>query len=72
MVKVAKPQQDMRFDVPTIGPGTLETMRSAGAKVLAVEAGMTILLDEAEFRATARRLGISVVAVAGSQVAQAA
>ncbi len=72
VVKVAKPQQDMRFDVPTIGPGTLETMRAAGAKVLAVEAGMTILLDEAEFRATARRLGISVVAVAGNQVTQAA
>jgi UDP-2,3-diacylglucosamine hydrolase len=72
VVKVAKPQQDMRFDVPTIGPGTLETMRAAGAKVLAVEAGMTILLDEADFRATARRLGISVVAVAGSRVAQAA
>ena len=38
VVKVAKPQQDMRFDVPTIGMGTLETMVEAGARVLAVEA----------------------------------
>ena len=47
MVKVAKPQQDMRFDVPTIGLGTLETMVEAGGRVLAVEAGRTILLDRA-------------------------
>jgi hypothetical protein len=46
VVKVAKPQQDMRFDVPTIGMLTLETMVAAGAKVLAVEAGRTIILDE--------------------------
>jgi len=46
VVKVAKPQQDMRFDVPTIGLGTLETMTAAGARVLAVEAGRTILIDQ--------------------------
>jgi DUF1009 family protein len=45
VVKVAKPQQDMRFDVPTIGLGTLESMVAAGARVLAVEAGRTIILD---------------------------
>jgi UDP-2,3-diacylglucosamine hydrolase len=45
VVKVAKPQQDMRFDVPTIGLGTLETMVESGATVLAVEAGKTILLE---------------------------
>ena len=48
VVKVAKPQQDMRFDVPTIGIGTLESMLAAGAKVLAVEAGKTIIVDEVE------------------------
>ena len=47
VVKVAKPQQDMRFDVPTIGMLTLQTMVYAGAKVLAMEAGRTIILDEA-------------------------
>jgi hypothetical protein len=48
VVKVAKPQQDMRFDVPTIGLGTLESMLAAGARILAVEAGRTIVLDEPE------------------------
>src|SRR5207245_2835063 len=46
VVKVAKPQQDMRFDVPTVGCSTIETMRQAGGRVLAVEAGKTILLDQ--------------------------
>ncbi|HUR54783.1 MAG TPA: UDP-2,3-diacylglucosamine diphosphatase LpxI, partial [Gemmataceae bacterium] len=46
VVKVAKPHQDMRFDVPTVGRQTIETMKLAGAKVLAIEARRTILLDE--------------------------
>ena len=61
MVKVAKPQQDMRFDVPTIGLGTLETMVQAGASVLAVEAGKTILLDQADVIAYADRHKIAIV-----------
>lgn len=65
VVKVAKPQQDMRFDVPTIGLGTLETIATARGAVLAVEAEKTILLDEAEFIAAANRLGICVVAILG-------
>ncbi len=48
VVKVAKPQQDMRFDVPTIGRGTLETIVAAGGRVLAVEAERTIVLDQRE------------------------
>src|SRR5262249_32284138 len=48
VVKVAKPQQDMRFDVPTVGCQTVETMHRAGGRVLAVEAGKTILLDEVD------------------------
>ena len=48
MVKVAKPRQDMRFDVPTIGMRTVKTMVAAGARVLAVEAKRTIILDEPE------------------------
>ena len=63
VVKVAKPQQDMRFDVPTIGLGTLETMLAAGARILAVEAGRTILLDEPEFLAYASRHKLVVVAL---------
>jgi DUF1009 family protein len=63
VVKVAKPKQDMRFDVPTIGPGTLDSMAAAGARVLAVEAGRTILLDREAFCRAAEARRISVVAV---------
>lgn len=63
VVKVAKPGQDRRFDVPTVGKQTIETMRRAGAKVLAIEAGQTILLDEAETIALADRYGISIAAL---------
>lgn len=63
VVKVAKPQQDMRFDVPTIGRSTIETMHRAGGRVLAVEAGKTIILEQEETIALADRLGISVVAL---------
>jgi DUF1009 family protein len=72
VVKVAKPNQDMRFDVPTVGCTTIETMHQAGARVLAVEAGMTILLDEAATVALADRYGISIVAVEAAQIERAA
>jgi DUF1009 family protein len=45
VVKVAKPNQDMRFDVPVVGVATIETMRAAGATCLCVEAGRTLLFD---------------------------
>ncbi len=63
VVKVAKPQQDMRFDVPTIGLRTLQTMVEAGGKVLAVEAGRTILLDQADVIEFANRHGLIIVAI---------
>ncbi len=63
VVKVAKPRQDRRFDVPTVGTRTIECMHRAGAKVLAVEAGQTILLDEAETIALADRYGITITAL---------
>lgn len=63
VVKVAKPKQDMRFDVPTVGVTTIETMHAAGATVLAIEAGRTILLDEARTLAMADRYGIAIAAV---------
>lgn len=64
VVKVAKPQQDMRFDVPTVGVTTIETMHAAGGTVLAIEAGRTILLDEAATVAAADRYGIAITAIA--------
>lgn len=62
VIKVAKPQQDMRFDVPTVGVHTIETMHRAGATVLAIEAGRTILLDESETIGLANRRRIAIVA----------
>jgi UDP-2,3-diacylglucosamine hydrolase len=63
VVKVAKPQQDMRFDVPTIGRGTLETIVEAGGRVLAIEADKTIVIDRNEVAQFAHQQGLSVVAL---------
>ncbi len=63
VVKVAKPQQDMRFDVPTVGVGTLQAMLDAGARVLAIEAGKTIMLHPREVIAFADRHGLAIVAL---------
>jgi DUF1009 family protein len=62
VVKVAKPTQDMRFDVPTIGCRTVESMHQAGARVLAIEANKTIVIDEPETIALADQYGITIVA----------
>jgi DUF1009 family protein len=62
VVKVAKPQQDMRFDVPTIGPSTIETIKKAGGRVLAIEAEKTILIDEQDTIRLADEAGITIVA----------
>jgi UDP-2,3-diacylglucosamine hydrolase len=68
VVKVAKPQQDMRFDVPTIGVETIQTMREAGGRVLAVESEMTIMLDQPEVIELADRLGIAIVSLKAEEV----
>jgi DUF1009 family protein len=68
VVKVAKPQQDMRFDVPTIGVETLQTMREAGGRVLAVESEMTIMLDQTEVIELANRLGIAIVSLKADEI----
>ena len=61
VVKVAKPAQDMRFDVPVIGVATIEAMARAGATCLAVEAGKTLLFDAAAMVTAADRAGIAVL-----------
>lgn len=63
VVKVAKPQQDMRFDVPTIGVGTLQTMVEAGARTLVIEAEKTILLDEPAVLEFAQAHRLTILAV---------
>jgi DUF1009 family protein len=68
VVKVAKPDQDMRFDVPTIGIGTLQTLRDAGGSVLAVEAGKTVVLGEADLIRFANHNNITVVALGSREI----
>lgn len=72
LVKVAKPQQDMRFDVPTIGAQTIENLVAAGARVLAVEADRTILLDEPAVIRLANQHGLTIVAVTADTLPQLA
>jgi DUF1009 family protein len=63
VVKVAKPAQDMRFDVPVIGASTIEVMRVAGATCLSIEAGRTLIFDLDQVRRLASEAGIAIVAV---------
>ncbi len=58
--KVASPRQDMRYDVPTVGPETLRVMREGGASALILEAGRTFLLDRARLAREADAAGIAV------------
>jgi hypothetical protein len=62
VVKVAKPNQDMRFDVPVIGVATVEAMIRAGASCLSVEAGRTLLFDRDALLERAAQAGIAIVA----------
>ncbi len=62
VVKVAKPHQDMRFDVPVIGLHTIETMKQAGASCLALDAGRCLLLDKEAALAAANEAGICILA----------
>jgi DUF1009 family protein len=63
VVKVAKPKQDLRFDVPVIGIHTIETMRQAGATCLALEAHRTLIFDRDAVRTQADAAGIAVIAL---------
>lgn len=62
VVKVSKPAQDMRFDVPVVGLPTVEQMRSSGATALAVDAGRTLLFDKTKLIAAADTAGITIEA----------
>ncbi len=64
VIKAAKPNQDMRFDVPVIGVKTIEVMRKAGATCLALDAGKCLLLDGNEIVTAADAAGIAMVATA--------
>ena len=62
VVKVARPDQDMRFDLPVAGAPTLRVMREAGADTLVLEAGKTLILGMEEFLAAAKETGVTVFA----------
>ena len=61
VVKVAKPGQDMRFDVPVIGVTTIEAMRAAGSSALSIDAGRTLVIDGDAVFAAADAAGIAIV-----------
>jgi len=69
VVKVAKPAQDMRFDVPVIGPHTIQTMSRAGATCLSIEAGRTLIFDLAKVKQLAAAAGIAIIVDSGTQKA---
>lgn len=62
VVKTAKPKQDLRFDVPVVGAGTIEVMQQVGATALAVEAKMTVIFDRARIEELAADLDLAVLA----------
>jgi UDP-2,3-diacylglucosamine hydrolase len=62
VVKIAKPTQDMRFDVPVVGVKTIEVMRKAGATCLALDAGKCLLIDGDAVIVAADAAGVAVVA----------
>ncbi len=68
VVKVAKPRQDLRFDMPTVGVGTLRSLAAAQARVLAIEAGRTILVDGDALRAFAEAQGITITSLVADAV----
>jgi UDP-2,3-diacylglucosamine hydrolase len=65
IVKVSKPQQDLRFDVPAVGPETIAVMQEVNATVLAVESGKTLMLDKPLLVQAANAAAISVIAMTG-------
>jgi hypothetical protein len=61
VVKVAKPNQDMRFDVPVVGVSTIQAMKAAGATLLSVDAGKTLMIDGEAITRAADEAGIAIV-----------
>ncbi|MCJ7693278.1 MAG: LpxI family protein, partial [Sedimentisphaerales bacterium] len=61
LIKTAKPNQDMRFDVPCVGPETIKSLAQNGAKCLVVEAEKTIIIDKPDTIELADRMGIAVL-----------
>ncbi len=67
LVKVSKPNQDMRFDVPSVGPATIQTMHEAGVRVLAMETGKTVVFDREKMIAMSNDYNIAIVGLSEEQ-----
>lgn len=67
VVKVSKPTQDLRFDVPAVGTTTIDVLREVGGRALALEAGRTLMLDRAVLVTAADAAGIAVVALSAAE-----
>ncbi|HLY36659.1 MAG TPA: UDP-2,3-diacylglucosamine diphosphatase LpxI [Candidatus Binatia bacterium] len=67
LVKVCKPTQDTRFDLPAVGPATVTALAQVNGRALAIEAGSTVVLDRDEMIALANRADIAVVALDGKE-----
>ncbi len=67
VVKICKPTQDRRFDLPAVGPETIRTLAAVRGRALAIEAGVTVVLDRTAMVALADAAGIAVVAVDGTE-----
>jgi DUF1009 family protein len=65
VVKVSKPNQDLRFDIPSVGLNTVETMAKVKASVLALEAGKTLMFDKSKMIELANRSGIAILSETG-------
>ena len=63
VIKVAKPNQDWRFDIPVIGITTLNTMTEVHARILAIEAGSTLIFDKHEVVELAKKNNITIIAL---------
>jgi len=61
LIKTSKPSQDMRFDVPCVGPDTIRGLAENGGKCLVVEAAKTIIIDKPETIKLANQLGITIL-----------
>ena len=69
VIKVAKPDQDLRFDVPAFGPDTLEVMHQSGCKTLVVEADFTLMLERHKIAELAKQYAISIYGMSGDEEA---
>jgi len=67
LIKTSKPNQDMRFDVPCVGPETIQDLAANGGKCLVIEAGRTIIIDKPQTLDLANQLGIAVVGVQATE-----